>query len=257
VIGSGSAQATLKLIHPGTLTVCSEASYPPFENTVDGKMVGFDIDIAQGVADQIGKGTTVTSVATEFNSIESGAALDTGACDLLASALSITPAREAKFDFSDPYYQADTGILVMDPSLTSAAALKGKKVACQIGTTGMTWAKDQGLDVVEFANLGMQVQSMKQGDVQAVINDSEVLTPFVGQDSMRIGFTVTGDKFGLGIAKGNDALREVANQAIAQMRADGRYDQLIKKWFVDASASPTAGDTAENGSAAPVSSPSN
>ncbi|UZN04761.1 ABC transporter substrate-binding protein [Cellulomonas sp. S1-8] len=228
--GSGDAATAggdeLALVNAGSLTVCTNPPYEPFEFEDDnGDVVGLDIDLAQEVADDLG--VELRTVVTPFDSIQSGASLNTDACDLVASGLTITDERAEKFDFSAPYFDADQGLLVAEDSgLDDVESLAGAKVAVQMATTGETWAQEQDLTTVQFEDLGLQVQALRTGQVDAVINDIAVLGPFVAQ-----GFEVattfpTGEQYGLGVRQGNAALLDAVNATLARIAQDGTYDAI-------------------------------
>jgi ABC-type amino acid transport substrate-binding protein len=152
--GGGSAASTaatgaVALVDAGKLTVCTNPPYEPFEfNDASGNVVGLDIDIVGEVAKDLG--VELATKVTPFEGIQSGADLNTGNCDVVASGITITADRKAKIDFSDPYFNADQGLLVPEDSdLKDAASLKGKNVGVQQATTGETWAKDNGLDAAQ------------------------------------------------------------------------------------------------------------
>jgi polar amino acid transport system substrate-binding protein len=223
---STAATAEVTLVDPGKLTVCTNPPYEPFEyNDASGNVVGLDIDIVTEVAKDLG--VTLVTKVTPFEGIQSGADLDTGNCDIVASGITITADRKAKIDFSDPYFDADQGLLVPEGSdLKELASLKGKNVGVQQATTGETWAKDNGLDAVTFEDLGLQIQALKTGQVDAVINDVAVLGPFVSQGFKVAANFSTGEQYGLGVKKGNTALVAAVNATLARIHADGTYDAI-------------------------------
>ena len=225
---STAATASVTLVDPGKLTVCTNPPYEPFEyNDASGNVVGLDIDIVTEVAKDLG--VTLTTTVTPFEGIQSGANLDTGTCDVVASGITITADRKAKIDFSDPYFNADQGLLVPENSnLKDVASLKGKNTGVQQATTGETWAKDNGLDAVTFEDLGLQIQALKTGQVDAVINDIAVLGPFVSQGFKVAANFSTGEQYGLGVKKGNTALLAAINTTLARIHADGTYDAIYK-----------------------------
>ncbi|MDR0433326.1 MAG: transporter substrate-binding domain-containing protein [Bifidobacteriaceae bacterium] len=231
--GEDAAAADVPLISDGKLTVCTNAPYEPFEmeDPASGTTVGFDMDLAALVAAQIGPDVTVEPIATPFETIESGAALNADQCDILASGITITDERATKFEFSQPYFDVNLGVLTADTSISDQASLEGKVVSVQISTTGQMWAQDNNVDSREFKDLGLQVQAMKQGDVQAALGDTAVLAPYV-EDSYNIAFEIpTGDQFGIGVKKGNDALLAAVNQAISTAKSDGTYAEIYKRWI--------------------------
>lgn len=242
--GSGddaaSSEGGVQLVSDGTLTVCTNPPYEPFEYEEDGEVVGLDIAIVNEVATDLG--VTLTTKVTPFEGIQSGADLNTNNCDVVASGITITPERQEKIDFSDPYFDADQGLLVPEGSdLDSVEALEGKTIGVQQATTGETWATDNGLQTVQFEDLGLQIQALKTGQVDAVVNDIAVLGPYVSE-----GFEVsanfsTGEQYGLGVKQGNTALLDQINDTLARIREDGTYDDLYTQYIGTA---PMSSDTA-------------
>ncbi|MGN8246783.1 ABC transporter substrate-binding protein [Cellulomonas soli] len=221
-----AAAGEVALITPGTLTVCSNPPYEPFEfEDETGEIVGLDIDIMQEVADDLGVELLVK--VTAFETIQSGVDLDTGSCDVVASGITITDERKAKFDFSDPYFDADQGLLVPSGSdLSDVDSLAGKKVGVQQATTGETFADENGLQTVQFEDLGLQIQALKTGQVDAVINDIAVLGPFV-EEGFEVATTFpTGEQYGFGVKKGSTALLDAINGTLERITTDGTYDAI-------------------------------
>lgn len=231
--GSGSDDASggsgeVELVQAGSLTLCTNPPYEPFEYEENGEVVGLDVDIVREVADDLGVELNVK--VTGFEGLQSGVSLDSGNCDVVASGITITPEREAKIDFSEPYFDADQGLLVPEGSdLKTVEDLAGKTVAVQQATTGESWAQDNGLTFVQFEDLGLQIQALKTGQVDAAVNDIAVLGPFVSD-----GFEVsanfsTGEQYGLGVKKGNTALLDQVNATLDRIREDGTYDELYTR----------------------------
>lgn len=227
---AGAAAGEVQLIEEGTLTVCTNPPYEPFEYEEDGEIVGLDIAIAQEVATDLGVG--LSTLVTPFEGIQSGQDLESGNCDVVASGITITPEREDKMDFSDAYFDADQGLLVAaGADLTSVDDLAGLKVGVQGATTGETWAAEQGLETVQFEDLGLQVEALRSGQIDAAINDIAVLGPFVGDD-LEIGTTFpTGEQYGLGVRTGNAALLDAVNATLERIREDGTYDEIYTQYI--------------------------
>ena len=223
--GGDAAAGEVALLTPGTLTVCTNPPYEPFEYEVDGEIVGLDIDIVAEIAADL-DAELVTKV-TPFEGIQSGQDLKAGNCDLVASGITITDVRAKKMDFSDPYFDADQGLLVAAGSgLDSLEALDGLRVGVQVATTGETWAAEQGLTTVQFEDLGLQVEALKGGQVDAIINDIVVLGPFV-DDALEVGTTFpTGEQYGFGVKTGATALLAAVNATLERVASDGTYDAI-------------------------------
>jgi polar amino acid transport system substrate-binding protein len=228
---AATAQGGVPLVADGTLTLCTNPPYEPFEFTGDGGEVeGLDIDIVNEVAEDLGVDLSV--VISPFEGIQSGQDLDTNKCDVVASAITITDERAAKIDFSEPYFDADQGLLVPQGSpLSDVDSLDGATIGVQQATTGETWATDNGLDVVQFEDLGLQVSALETGQVDAVVNDVAVLGPFVKQGYEVAANFSTGEQYGLGVRKGNTALLDAVNATLDRIHQDGTYDDLYTQWI--------------------------
>jgi polar amino acid transport system substrate-binding protein len=171
-----------------------------------------------------------------FDNIQSGAAFDSGQCDLGAAAMTITEARKQNIDFSDPYFEATQALLVQEASgITEPAQLAGKKVGVQNSTTGQEYAETNisGAEIVVFEDLGLLLTAVQTGEVAAGINDNGPLLDFAKKNP---GLAVTAEfdtdeQYGFGVRKGNTALLQAINEAIAASRADGSYNRIYEKWF--------------------------
>jgi polar amino acid transport system substrate-binding protein len=226
-----SGASGLELVTEGSLTVCTNPPYEPFEFTDDsGAVVGLDLDLMGEVAADLGVEPEI--VIAPFEGIETGQVLEVGTCDVLASAITITEERQGKFDFSEPYFDADQGLLVPAGSdLSDVESLQGATVAVQQATTGEAWAEENGLAVVQFEDLGLQVAALESGQVDAVVNDFAVLQTFVEE-----GFEVatnfdTGEQYGFGVRKGHTALLDAVDATLERVRTDGTYDALYTEWI--------------------------
>jgi polar amino acid transport system substrate-binding protein len=234
--GAGAVQ----LIKEGQLTTCTQLPYEPFQFRQGDKIVGFDVDMVDLIAQKVGVPQQI--VETPFDNIQSGVALDTGLCDIGAAAMTITDTRKQNLDFTDPYFDATQALLVPPNSpIKGADQLQGKRLGVQNGTTGQQYAQEnlQGAELVVFDDIGLELTAVQTGEVDAAINDNAPLLDFAAKNA---GFTVTaqfdtGEQYGYAVKKGNTALLEAANAAIAEARSGGKYQELFKKWFPAAPAS--------------------
>ncbi|MDR2348359.1 MAG: transporter substrate-binding domain-containing protein [Bifidobacteriaceae bacterium] len=233
--GAGDGIETIKA---GTLTVCTNPPYAPFEDLDGDQVVGFDMDLTAEVAKDLG--LEIEFVEAPFESIESAASFDTGSCDVGASALTITADRAAKMDFSDPYYETAMGLLVnKDSGIDNIDGLTDKPVGVQQGTTGEEWAREQPqlTQIKQFETLGDQVTALKAGEVAGIINDEPTLTPYVDETfQLAAGFEEGGESFGFAVKQGSTALLKQINDTLARVKSDGTYETLIEKWFFTATA---------------------
>lgn len=237
--GSGDDTSTeggdVQLVNAGQLTICSDVPYPPFEFQQDGQLVGYDIDIATRIAEDLGVEPNV--VDSSFEAIESGAAL-TG-CDILISSISITEARQQVMNFSDPYLNDDLILVAKDGSgVTDLESAQGKKVGVQAATTGERYAEENGLSPIQFEDGGLQVEALRAGTVDALLgNQSLLLYSIKDNPEMKVmeEFS-TGEQLGVGVSKDKPALLEAVNTTLADMKEDGSLEESMTTWFGDASA---------------------
>lgn len=227
--GDKEAAGGLDLVTPGTLTVCSNAPFEPFEYTdANGELTGIDIDLTKLAAQELG--LEYVAVQYDFDAMSSGAAFASNSCDVLATGMTITEERLAKFDFSDPYYDANQGALALKGTdISGLADLAGEQVGAQVETTGLTVAEDAGLDAVVFPEVGSLVQAVATGQVVAAIADIGVLESYT-TDELVIAFTEdTNEQYGFGVKQGNTELTAAINTAIKKAQDSGAYDDIITK----------------------------
>jgi polar amino acid transport system substrate-binding protein len=225
------------LIDPSKLTVCTTLPFEPFESDVDGKVVGFDIDMMDFVAAKLGVETTV--VDTPFEGIKSGEANNVGTCDIAAAGMTINPERQKVMTFSDPYFDANFNLVVPSASTaTTLADMKGKTLGGQASTTGLDYLNahkaEFGYQVTEFTGFDLQSQAILTGQVDGIVNDVPVLAKLVKDNADTIKSVdeiKSGDSYGFGMKKGNAALAKVVNGVLTEIKGDGKYNSSYKKWI--------------------------
>ncbi len=234
--GGSTTESGAKLIKSGTLTDCTDVPFPPFEDFDKSSATGFkgfDVDILSEIA----KGLDLKLVVTDsaFDPLQSGLALNSGQCDIVASAMTITPDREKNLDFSDGYYDSKQSLLVPTGSaIKSIDDLAGKKVGVQQGTTGKTYteknAKDA--DIVSFPSDAEMYQAIKAGQVDALLQDLPVNLNHEQAGGFQIVQTYsTNEQYGLAMKKGNTGLIDDVNAQLKKMQDDGTYDEIYNKYF--------------------------
>lgn len=236
--GGGEAAAPaaggVELVSDGQLTACTHLPYEPFQFQQGAEIVGFDVEIVDLVATRLGVEQAIIDMP--FDGIQSGAAFDSGQCDIGAAAMTITEERKQNIDFSDPYFDATQALLVQEAAgITDPAQLVGKKVGVQNSTTGQLYAQENitGAEIVVFEDLGLLTTAVQTGTVDAGIADNGPLLDFAKKNP---GLAVTAEfrtdeQYGFGVRKGNTALLQAINETIAASRTDGSYDRIYEKWF--------------------------
>src|SRR5262245_30633029 len=135
-----NAQTTLDSVKKkGVLVAGSSAEYPPFEFVADGKLIGYDVEMAEEITRRMG--VKVEWEKIDFKGIV--AALTAKRVDVLITALTYTPERAARIAFSEPYFDAGIGALIpKDSTIAKADDLAGKKVGVQLGSSGERYVRD-------------------------------------------------------------------------------------------------------------------
>ncbi|ADB34211.1 extracellular solute-binding protein family 3 [Kribbella flavida DSM 17836] len=233
-----AAAAGITLVKPGKLTVCTHLPYKPFQYKEGTKVVGFDVDLLDLLANDLGIEQEVVNI--EWAQVTSGAAFKARKCDMGMGAMTITPERQAAISITAPYMNASQVLLVKkDAPYKSLADLKGKKVGVQADTTGKDFADKQskvhGFEVLTFSDLALQGNNLKSGRVDAAINDNGVLYDFVkaNPDTAVVTEFDTGEQYGFAALKDGSGpkLVEKFNTLLAQAKTDGKYDEIYKRWF--------------------------
>ena len=228
-----------QVVTEGELTVCTHLPYEPFQFNRDGEVVGFDVDLMDLVAEELGVEQTI--VNTPFETIETGQAMSTGKCDIAAAGMTITEERARVMDFADPYFEATQALLVKSGSgFDSLESLSGETVGVQANTTGKAYAEENAPDDVElktFEDLALLTSAVKTGDVAAGVNDNGVLYDYAEQnpDTEVTAEFDTGEEYGFAVAKdGNDALLDTVNEVLDRAKSDGTYEEIFREYFPDA-----------------------
>lgn len=243
--GSGSdsgatTESGVPVVEQGALTVCTHLSYKPFEFKDDsGKIVGFDVDLADLTAKKLGVTTKIVDI--DFASMTSGAVFAAKKCDLGMGAITINDKRKQTVNFSDNYFSATQALLTKKSSgINDLSGLKGKKLGVQTDTTGQAYAEENkganGYQVIVFDDLPTELTGVQSGRVDAIVNDNGPLLDFVKTNP---DFTVakefdTGEQYGFIGQKDNpDAAKVMTafNEELAKAIKDGTYAKIYKTWF--------------------------
>ena len=228
--------------------VGTDAAYAPFESQNEkGEIVGLTVDVLTAVAQKAGIEIKFVNTPWEgiFNSLQQGDR------DLLASSITITDERKQTMDFTDPYFDAYQLIAVKANSkIAKFDDLKKLKVGVQTGTTGdEVVTKLQGktsANIKRFESTPLALKELEAGGVDAVVADNGVVINYVTNNAGN-KFKMVSDKafapeqYGFAVKKGNTELLAKLNKGLADIKADGSYNQIYAKYFGAAPAAAAAG----------------
>jgi ABC-type amino acid transport substrate-binding protein len=219
----------------GKITVASNVAYPPFESSPKGGPRGFDIDLMNEIAERAGFEVEYENV--RFDSILRG--LNTDLFDAAISAMTITKEREQQIDFSDPYFNADQALLVAsDSEVQSIEDLAEAPVGVQAGSTGQIKAKElledeQIGEIMPYRTIEEAFVALEDEKVEGVIYDLSAAHRKIVESGGEIRFVEpisTGEQYGIAFPK-DSPLVDPVNQALAEIKNDGTYEKLYKKWI--------------------------
>ncbi|OPY25557.1 MAG: glutamine ABC transporter periplasmic protein [Methanocella sp. PtaU1.Bin125] len=232
--------ANYTLLTPGKLSIATEAHYPPFENinATTGAYEGFDIDLMNEIGKELGLEVVYTDHA--FDTIIT--AIQTKKFDAAISAFTITGDRQKMIDFTDWYYESLGQIISVKPDNTAiknGSDLAGKKVGVQLGTVGEMAVRNitgvNAEDVKSYASMNEAFMALKKGEVEAVVGDHPVSYPYIKNYPGDYKFVEEPlseiEYFGIVVNKDNPGLTAAINQALAKIKADGRYQTIYDRWF--------------------------
>jgi polar amino acid transport system substrate-binding protein len=251
-IGLGNLLYAPKPTTSPFLVVGTNIPFPPFEdfNTTTGTFFGFDIDLAQLIANATHRHLVVQNYAN-FEVLL--ATVGKGGVDMAASGITESGAtgtnRSHFMSFSVSYYDANQGVLIQtsnpagiscpsqncsNPSILDHTAYS---IGVQSGTTSESWttANIHNATVRSFTAVDTEIAALEAGSLTAVIIDNGPAQALAAASSGKMsvaGVIFTGEQYGFAVALGDpQGLLPVINNVITQSKANGTYQQLITKWF--------------------------
>ncbi|QWF78992.1 glutamate ABC transporter substrate-binding protein [Amycolatopsis sp. CA-230715] len=235
--GSPSDPLVDRAAKTGKLTVGIRFDQPGLsERTVDGRYVGFDVDVAKYVANALGvapDGITwreTTSATRETD-------LTSGKVDMVVAAYSITPKREQQVAFAGPYFTTGQDLLVRRSSadITGPDSLNDKRLCSVAGSTPAQQVRDrfaQAVRLVEYPRYPDCVTALLAGQIDAVTTDAVILAGYVAQNPelLRVvGKPFSTERYGVGLRKGDAKTVTAVGDAIRAMIGDGEWRKSLQR----------------------------
>ncbi|MDO4363370.1 basic amino acid ABC transporter substrate-binding protein [uncultured Eubacterium sp.] len=216
-----------------TLTMATNAEFPPYEYKEGDNVVGIDAEVAQAIADKLGMKLEI--VDTKFDAIIPG--VQSGKYDMGMAGMTVTPEREQSVSFSDSYATGIQSIIVKQGSdIKSVDDLSEKtKIGVQLGTTGDIYAKDDFGDeaVQEYDKGADAVQALIAGKIDCVIIDNEPAKSFVaaneGLEILKTSYAE--EDYAICFKKDNTELQTKVNDALKELIADGTVQKIVDKYI--------------------------
>lgn len=234
----GQDTAVTNLSETVAYKVAVSGTFPPFGYVgKEGKPQGFEIDLINAIAGE--EGFKVKCEVTSWQGIMS--ALKSKNADILLESMTITDERKKEVDFSDPYFESTNYIMVPQNSqIQSLEDLKGKTVACSMGTTGdIAISKLLGSNyegIKRFKKTSLAFLELKNHKVDAAIGDSGIVMYYIKSNpeaKLRIVEDIKFPKeyYGMAVRKGDTETLQKINSGLKKIKENGKYEELLNKWF--------------------------
>ena len=240
--GNAKQEAAAELDKSKTYVMGMDDTFAPMGfRDEKGNIVGFDVDLAQKAAEEMG-------IKIEYQPIDwtvKESELESGNVDLLWNGFSITPERQKKVLFSDPYMDNRQIIITLkDSPVNSKADLAGKRVTVQGESSALEAVMKDEAFVKALAELPVEYATNNEcfKDIEAKRCDAivvdEVLARYYMKQNGEENYKVLEDNFGeeqfaVGMRKDDVALQEALNKALKTLKDNGTYDEIYSKYFAD------------------------
>ena len=238
LMASATAGEQLKTIQEkGVINIGLEGTYPPFSyQDADGKLTGFEVDLANLLAKQLGVEAKLRQ--TPWDSLL--AALESKRLDLVVNQVTVSDERRQKYDFSKPYTISGIQALVLKSKagelhIEKAADLAGKKVGVGLGTNYEQWVRKEvpGADVRTYQDDPAKFADLRNGRIDAILVDRLAALEYAqkAKDTQLAGEAFSRLESAIPVRKGEPELLAALNKALDALRADGSLTKLSKQYF--------------------------
>lgn len=246
ILGHAPSGLAAEIAQRGSVVVANAASYPPFSYIDDnGVMVGFDVDVAQGMADMLG--LKLEQKQPSWDSIPTG--LATGRFDVCIASMTNTAERSKALDFTAPYYWAPAQMAIQQDGepVTSPDQLSGQTVAVAAQTTYYYWLDDnvKDVDIKTYPTDAEGMQEVERSRADVYIGSAIAVTSAISSGSK---LELSGDPLfyencSFAVKKGEADWLSLLDYTVSQMRADGYLKAKSELWIngLDLTAEPPAG----------------
>ena len=241
--GSSSSDTTteegneLGLVNAGKLTMSTNAAFPPYEMVADdGSFEGIDVEIAQAIAEKLG-------LELQIDDMGFDAALQAaqdGKSDIVLAGVTVTDERLSVMNFSETYANGVQVVIVKEGSEVTLDNMGEYMIGTQQGTTGYIYCSDTvenggfGEDhVTPYDNGASAVQALINGQVDCVVIDNAPAQEFVKANPglVILDTEFANEEYAIGMAKENTALLDAINGAIAELKEEGKLQEIIDKYI--------------------------
>ena len=221
-----------RIKHEGVMHISNSGVYPPFESMENGKLVGFDIDLSNLIAADLGVKADIQVV--DFKGLIP--ALKSGKTDMLITALTYTEERARQVAFSKPYYPTAMAITVRksEAGIASKDALRGKKLGAEMGSTGDKEARAvPDADTKTYDTLMLAMKDLEIGRLDAVISTLPPVQYLIHRNfqDLKVSYRYNEGYVAIAMRPEDRRLLAAIDQALDHLKSSGKMRELEIKWF--------------------------
>ena len=236
---SGTDAPAFTTVEEGKLHMSTNAAFPPYEMTTDaGGFEGIDVEVAAAIADKLGLELVVDNMSFDA----ALTAVQTGKSDIAMAGITVRPDRAEVMDFSESYATGIQVVIVQEgsPIETVDDLANAEMIGCQEATTGYIYCSDTPENggygeehVTAYETGAVAVMALVNGQVDAVVIDNEPAKAFVAQNPglkiLETEFAV--EDYAIAVGKGNTGLLDAINTAMAELKAEGVFQDIVDKYI--------------------------
>ena len=227
-----AGDAGFTTVEEGKLILSTNAEFSPYEMLDDsGNPIGIDMEVGAAIAEKLGLELQIDDMGFDAALL----AVQNGQSDIAMAGITVDEERLEVMDFTDSYATGVQVVIVKEGSDVTLDNLGEKMIGTQMGTTGFIYCTDDyGEDhVIGYETGAVAVQALVNGQIDAVVIDNLPAQSYVeGNEDLTILDTEYAvEDYAIGVKKGNTALLEAVNAAMAELKADGTFQSIVDKYI--------------------------
>ncbi len=212
-----------------TIIVGTEAGFAPYEYMEGNEVVGIDMDIAQAIADYLGKELVIRNMDFDGALL----AVQSGQVDFVAAGVSYDEKRDEVMDFSEEYINSTEVVVVnaAEPAVASVEDLDGKIIGVQQGNIADFWVEEntEAKEIKRYTKFAQAAEDLKNRKIDCIVMDQFPAEELVAAnpDLAILDGTLFEDKYAIAVDEGNKELLDKINEVIKDLKDSGKMDDII------------------------------
>lgn len=214
--------------------VAGDKNYPPYEYIdEEGIYRGFNIDIMNAIA--LATGIEITFVPMSWQEVYTS--IENNKSDIIQG-ITITAKRQSKFSFTKPLIENTMSMFALkeNETINSINDIEGKKVGVQKNDTGEDIIANKDIELYRYDTQEQALSALLSGEIEVIIGNTLTVSNIIQREKLEHKVTVRGKEFtnnnyAIAVSKDNKELQQILNKGINQIKKNGTYDTIYRKWF--------------------------